>query len=136
MSPHIQKKQKCGIITTLVSSFIGLAYEGISSFLHCKCNKVLHQAVRAMDSKATIWHNKLMQSENSMLMYDVNYAEMLEKLINTVHNIYNTTSSHERVFAGQQSSLTLRSLYANSLGLLHKFTVVFEYSARQIYCTI
>ena len=25
--------QKCGIITTLVSSFIGLAYEGISSFL-------------------------------------------------------------------------------------------------------
>ena len=26
-------KQKCGIITTLVSGFIGLAYEGISSFL-------------------------------------------------------------------------------------------------------
>ena len=25
--------QKCGIITTLVSGFIGLAYEGISSFL-------------------------------------------------------------------------------------------------------
>ena len=30
------KKQKCGIITTLVSSFLGLAYEGISSFLHHK----------------------------------------------------------------------------------------------------
>ena len=26
-------RQKCGIITTLVSGFIGLAYEGISSFL-------------------------------------------------------------------------------------------------------
>ena len=26
-------RQKCGIITTLVSSFIGLAYEGISRFL-------------------------------------------------------------------------------------------------------
>ena len=26
-------RQKCGIFTTLVSSFIGLAYEGISSFL-------------------------------------------------------------------------------------------------------
>ena len=26
-------RQKCGIITTLVSSFIGLAYEGISSLL-------------------------------------------------------------------------------------------------------
>ena len=32
--PQIPKKQKHGIITTLVSSFIGLAYEGISSFLH------------------------------------------------------------------------------------------------------
>ena len=29
------------------------------------------------------------------------------------------TSLHERLFAGQQSSLTLRSLYANSLGLHH-----------------
>ena len=36
MLPQIQKKQKCGIITTLVSSFICLAYEGISSFLHHK----------------------------------------------------------------------------------------------------
>ena len=32
--PQIPRIQKCGIITTLVSSFIGLAYEGISSFLH------------------------------------------------------------------------------------------------------
>ena len=30
--PQISR-QKCGIITTLVSGFIGLAYEGISSFL-------------------------------------------------------------------------------------------------------
>ena len=34
--PQIPRKQKGGIITTLVSSFIGLAYEGISSFLHHK----------------------------------------------------------------------------------------------------
>ena len=34
--PQISRKQKCGIITTLVSSFIGLAYEGISSLL---CHK-------------------------------------------------------------------------------------------------
>ena len=36
MLPQIQKKQKHGIITTLVSAFTGLAYEGISSFLHHK----------------------------------------------------------------------------------------------------
>ena len=34
--PQVQSRQKHGIITTLVSSFIGLAYEGISSFLHHK----------------------------------------------------------------------------------------------------
>ena len=42
----------------MVSSFIGLAYEGISSFLHHKLNKALHKAVRAMDSKTTTQHNK------------------------------------------------------------------------------
>ena len=72
-----------------------------------------------MDSKTAIQHNKLMQLENSMLMYGVYNAEMLGKLINTVHNMHNTTSLHERLFAGQQSSLTLRSLYGNSLGLHH-----------------
>ena len=72
-----------------------------------------------MDSKATIQHNKLMQLENSMLMYGIYNAEMLKKLINTMHNIHNTTSSHKRLFAGQQSSLTFRSLCANSLGLHH-----------------
>ena len=56
--PQMPRKQKHGIITTLVSSFIGLAYEGISSFLHHKQNKALHKAVRAMDSKTTILHNK------------------------------------------------------------------------------
>ena len=47
---QIPQKQKCGIITTLVSSFIGLAYEGISSFLHHKRNKALHKAVEVINS--------------------------------------------------------------------------------------
>ena len=76
-------------------------------------------AVKAMDNKANIQSNKLMQLENSMLMYSVYNVETLEKLINTVHNIHNTTLSHERLFKGQQSSLTLRSLYAHALGLYH-----------------
>ena len=50
-------------------------------------------------------------------MYGVYNAETLEKLTDTVHQIHNTTSSHEISLAGQQSSLTLRSLYANTLGL-------------------
>ena len=103
----------------LVTSFIGLAYEGISSFLHNRQNKALHKAVNAMDSKANIQHNKLMQLENSMLMYGVYNMETLEKLINTVHNIHNTTSSHERLFTAQHSPSIFRTLYVHSLGLHH-----------------
>ena len=116
---QISRKQKHGIITTIVSSFIGLAYEGISSFLHNKRNKALHKAVKAMNSKTTIQYNKLIQLENSLLMYSIYNAETPEKLINTVHLIYNTISSHEKLFASQQSSLTLKSLNANTLGLQH-----------------
>ena len=72
-----------------------------------------------MDSKTAIQCKKLMQLENSMLMYGIYNAETLEKLIDTVHQIDNTTPSHERSFTGQESSLTLRSLYANALGLQH-----------------
>ena len=75
--------------------------------------------VKAMDNKANIQCNKLMQIENSMLMYGIYNVETLEKLINTVHNIHNTTPSHERLFVGQQSSITLRSLYVHALGLHH-----------------
>ena len=37
--PQISR-QKCGIITTLVSGFIGLAYEGISSFLQYTAQQI------------------------------------------------------------------------------------------------
>ena len=62
-----------------------------------------------MDSKSTMQHNKIIQLENSMLMYGIYNAETLEKLINTVHHIHNTTFHF--------ISLTLKSLYANTLGL-------------------
>ena len=57
-----------------VLSFIGLAYEGISSFLHNR----RHKAVKAMDSKTAIQHKKLMHLEDSMVMYGIYNAETLE----------------------------------------------------------
>ena len=48
-------------------------------------------------------------------------AKTLEKLINTVHDIHNTTSSHERLFAGEHSPSIFWTLYAHSLGLQHYF---------------
>ena len=92
-------------ITTLASSFIGLAYEDISSFLHNRRHKVLPKSVKVLDNKTTIQHNKLIHLENSMIMCGING-------INTVLCIHNTTASNEKLFTGQQSSLTTRSLYS------------------------
>ena len=39
-----QDRQKRGIIMSLITGFIGLAYEGISSFLHHKRQKALQKA--------------------------------------------------------------------------------------------
>ena len=76
--PQVNRKQKHGIITTLVSSFIGLAYESISSFLQNKWNNALHKAVNAMNNKANIQCNKLMKLDDTMLMYGIYNVEMLE----------------------------------------------------------
>ena len=47
-------KQKRQIISALISGFIGLAYEGISSFLQHKQEKALQQAMHTMSKKASI----------------------------------------------------------------------------------
>ena len=62
--PQISR-QKCGIITTLVSGFIGLAYEGIFSFLQQKCENALQKVVHAMNNQADIQCNKLIKLDNT-----------------------------------------------------------------------
>ena len=114
--PQISR-QKHGIITTLVSSFIGLAFEGISSFLQRKCKNALHKAVNAMSTQANIQCNKLVKLANTMLMYGIYNVEMLEKLINTVHEIHNVTSSHETLFSGEHNPSLFRMLYTDALGI-------------------
>ena len=60
----VDKRQKSGAIIAsllegIASSLIGLAYEGISSFLHHKRHKALKKAVHAIDKKTDIQHNKI-----------------------------------------------------------------------------
>ena len=70
-----------------------------------------------MNTKANIQCNKLMKLDGTMLMYGIYNAEMLVKLIKTVHDIHNTTSSHEKLFAGEHNHSVIRILYKHSLGL-------------------
>ena len=106
----------------MISSFIGLSYEGISSFLQHKRTGALHKAVNAMSNKANIQCNKLMKLDDTMLMYGIYNAETLEKLINTVHEIHNTTSSHKKLLAGEHNHSIFKILDAHSLALQHYST--------------
>ena len=80
---HVSK-QKHGLVSTIVSGFIGLAYEGISSFLQIKQKDALQKAVIAMNNEVNFQCDKLLKLDNTMLMYGIYNAETLEKLINTV----------------------------------------------------
>ena len=64
------KRQRPGAIVTsilgsIASKVIGLAYEGISSFLHHK----RHKAVAVMNKKTNVQHNQIHHLEDSMIMY-------------------------------------------------------------------
>ena len=43
-------KSKRGIFSTIIPGFVGLAFEGILSFLHNRRHKALHKAVKAMST--------------------------------------------------------------------------------------
>ena len=73
-----QERQKGGIITSLITGFIGLAYEGISSFLHYKRQKALHKAVQAMENKVDIQYNKIFHLEDSVVLYGIYSSGTLE----------------------------------------------------------
>ena len=48
-----------------------------------------------MNDQVNIQCNKLMKLDDTMLMYGIYNVEMLDKLINIVHEIHNATSSNE-----------------------------------------
>ena len=100
MLPTFNKneRQKRGIITSFITGFIGLDYEGISSFLHCRRQKALQKAVNVMKDNIDIQQNKIFHLEDSMVMYGIYNSDTLEDLIKTVHKLHNTTTWNEHCF--------------------------------------
>ena len=58
-----------------------------------------------------------MKLDDTMLMYGIYNADSLEKLIKTVYEIHNATSSHEKLFAGEHDHSLFRILYTDALGM-------------------
>ena len=57
-----------------------------------------------MENKVNLQHNKIIHLEDSMVMYSIYNVEILEKLITTVHQMYNLTTHNERLFASKHNS--------------------------------
>ena len=98
------QKNKSGIFSAISAGFIGLAFEGISSFLYNRRHKALHKAVKAMSVTTDMQSNKLVHLENMMVMYGIYNAETLENLVETVHTLHSRQILYENLFAGSTSA--------------------------------
>ena len=98
------RQEKKSIIALLITVFIALACEGITSYLHKRRQKALHTAVVAMENKVNLQHNRIIHLENWMAMYCIYNSESLEKLNNTVYEMHNTTIPNEKLFASMLNS--------------------------------
>ena len=89
------------ILVSVASKVIGLAYEGISSFLHHKRHKALHKAVAVMNKKTNVQCNRIYHLEDTMIMYGVYNSDTLKDLIDTVHRMQNFTTWNKKTFTGK-----------------------------------
>ena len=98
---YMEQRYKRGVFGTIISGFIGLAFEGISSFLHHKRHKALHKAVKAMSILMDVQRNKWMHLENTLVMYRIYNAKTLQKLVKTVTHswqslkVYSQANQHQ-----------------------------------------
>ena len=97
-----QRRNKGAIFGAIISGFLGLAFEGISSFLHHKRHRALHKAVKMMSITMDAQRNKLMHLENLLIMYGVYNTETFFKLVKTVHILHSCQMLVEQLFTGQQ----------------------------------
>ena len=89
------------ILGSIASKVLGLAYKGISSFLHHKRHKALYKAVAVMNKQTNVQHNRIHHLEDTMIMYGVYNSDTLTDLIDTVHRMQNFTTWNEKTFTGK-----------------------------------
>ena len=91
------------ILGTIASKVIGLAFEGISSFLHHKRHKALQKAVNIINSKSEIDHNRVYHLDDTMIMYGKYNSDSLMELVKTVHQMQNVTTWKEKIFVSEMN---------------------------------
>ena len=97
----------------IASSVIGLAYEGISLFLHHKRHKALHKAVTVMEKKTVLQKNQIHHLEDTMIMCGVYNQDTLAALVRTVQHMQNTTSGRKNLC--RQINYNVSSIYERGM---------------------
>ena len=106
MLPNFNNRKKrflTTILGTIATKVIGLAFEGISSFLHHKRHKALQKAINVLNSKTNIDHNKVYHLEDTMIMYGKYNSDTLIELVNMVHQMQKVTTWKEKVFVSKMN---------------------------------
>ena len=83
---------------TVASKIVGLALEGISSFLNHKRYKALKKAIKQINERQNIEYNRIYYLEDTMIMYGKYNSDTLTNLIYMVHRMFNLTSLKEKLF--------------------------------------
>ena len=99
--PNRKKIFLSAVLGTVASKIIGLAIKGISSFLHHKRHKALNKAMKQINERQDIEHNRIYHLEDTMIMYSKYNSDALINLIDMVHRMHNLTSLKERLFVGK-----------------------------------
>ena len=99
--PNRKKSILSAVLDTIASKIIGLAFERISSFLHHKRHRALNIAIKQINERQNIEHNRIYHLEDTMIMYGKYNSDTLNNLIDTVHQMHNLTSLKERLFVGR-----------------------------------
>ena len=122
------------MLGSLASGVIGLAFEGISSFLHHKRHKALTEVVNIMKEKADLQHNRVYHLEDTMIMYSKYNSDMLMYLINTVHHMQNLTTWKEKMFVGKMIQWVKKELAKSKNEYSYSIdTILFLTTVREIY---
>ena len=96
-----KKRFLSAVFGTVASKIVGLAFEGISSFLHHKRHKAFNKAIKQIKERQNIEHNRIYHLEDTMIMYSKYNSDTLANLIYTVHRMHNLPSLKERLFVGR-----------------------------------
>ena len=108
------------ILGSVASKIIGLAFEGISSFLYHKRQKDLHKAVRVINRRTDMEHNRVYHLEDSMIMYGKYNSDNLMSLIDMVHRMHTITTWKERIFVGKMNEWLKQEPYSKAIRILSK----------------